>query len=84
MKSKIINELDDLNQSQLEKVLNYIGTIKAEQPSLFFTDDKCRVCGTMLYKPARGPMPKFCSPAHRQKFYRLTKALAEWQTFINN
>ena len=84
MIDKINQELVQLDPQQLDRVLSYVRTLRAEQPGLFDTTKKCIVCKRAVYKPKRGPWPKFCGPACRQKQYRQAKSEAEWQSFISN
>ncbi len=64
----------DLDPAELRRVLKYIRTLSAEQKPLFDDSKKCLVCGNILYKPKRGPWPKFCSTKCKQKHYRDTQA----------
>ena len=70
MKEAITLELAALELEQLHKVSKYIHTLQTEQKPLFTDDVKCLVCGRILIKPRRGPMPKFCGDKCRQRNHR--------------
>ena len=65
-------ELSHLDPDHLRRVLQYCRTLAAEQKPLFDDSRKCVVCGRLLFKPQRGPWPKFCSNRCRQKHHRET------------
>lgn len=73
LQEAITLECGHLTLDQLRRVLRYVRTLSAEQPRLFDDTKKCPICGRVLIKPRRGPMPTYCSDKCRQKNYRRSR-----------
>jgi len=70
MQETISSELTSLELAELHKLRDCLNVLQAKQKPLFTDDVTCPICGRILIKPRRGPMPKFCGDKCRQQNHR--------------